>query len=392
MHVAVVVGASGKTLKLRPSLSGRCGFESRHTYKNIYFMEAKDSKEFLKKMLDAPSPSGYEGKCVDVFVEEVSKYCDGKVFIDKIGNTYFKAGHGRIRVMLSGHIDEVYAVVVSVSDDGILSIGNAGGIDRKDLVGSTVSLLDDNLNMIDGVVIKVPLHIEAREETIDKITKFENFRVDIGCESKDEVLEMGIHPGSPVIYRKNSCVEFGKNRMYGTGLDDKVGVFVAEEIFKRLVTGDDKEWESKYTVYCLAATQEEVGCRSVCLAAREIDPDISIDFDVTFATDGDLGIKKNVYGDVSLGNGAVICYGPEKSLRLNTILKDCAKESLYQEIATGRAGGTNTDNIQKFSTDCETTLVSIPNRSMHTRVEECDWRDVESAISMVYNAIANRLV
>ena len=142
-------------------------------------MNTKENKEFLKKLLDAPSPSGYEFACNGIFLEEVSKYHADRPYFDKIGNMYFKCGNGPVKILLSGHIDEVYAVVVNISDDGIISIGNAGGIDRKDLIGSNVVLLDDNCSMIEGIVIKVPLHIEAREETYDKISKFEDFRIDI---------------------------------------------------------------------------------------------------------------------------------------------------------------------------------------------------------------------
>lgn len=358
-------------------------------------MDVKNNKDFLKRLLDAPSPSGYEKKAVDAFIEEVSKYHNGEPQTDKIGNVYFTAGNGPIKVLLSGHIDEVYAVVTNISDDGMIAIGQAGGVDRKDLVASEVILLTDNLETIEGIVIKVPIHIEGREETYDKVLKMEDLRIDVGCTSKDEVVEKGIHPGSPVLYKKSSNVEFGLDKMYGTGLDDKIGVFVAEEIFRNIINNGIESWKEKYTVYCLAATQEEVGCRSVCVAAKTINPDISIDFDVTFATDGDLGIKKPVYGDISLGKGAVICYGPEKSLRLNKALKEACGGGLltaFQEVATGRAGGTNTDNIQKFSLDCETTLVSIPNRSMHTRVETCDWRDVNSAVKMVSGAIIRMLL
>ena len=328
-------------------------------------MNTKENKNFLKGLLDSPSPSGYEANCVKQFIDEVAKYHDGPAYRDKIGNTYFKCGNGPIKVLLSGHIDEVYAVVVNISDDGIIAIGNAGGIDRKDLTASIVELITDDLKTVEGIVIKSPLHIEFKDQTYDNLIKLEDLRVDIGCETKAEVIEKGIHPGTPVIYQKNSRMDFGENKMYGTGLDDKIGVFVSEEIFRNIIKNDSQEWQDKYTVYCLAATQEEVGCRSVCIAAKEINPDISIDFDVTFATDGDLGIKKNVYGDISLGKGAVICYGPDKSVRLNSILKT-ATELGVQEMATGRAGGTNTDNIQIFSQNCETTLVSIPNRSMHT--------------------------
>ena len=204
--------------------------------------------------------------------------------------------------------------------------------------------------------------------------------------TKKEVEKLGIHPGTPVLYQRMVNLDFGENRMLSVGLDDKIGLFVAEEIFRDIVNPKHypRDWEDKYTVYCLAATQEEVGCRSVCVAARRISPDISIDFDVTFATDGDLGISKNKYCDIKLGSGAVLSYGGDKSPRLNQILK---KNGIYQEAAGGRAGGTNTSNIQLFSDDCETTLVSIPNRSMHTRVEVCDWRDVQSAVNMVSRSI-----
>ena len=350
---------------------------------------AKDylSTIFLRTLMLTPSPSGYEEKALSLFEEQVKSYFDGEAVRDKFGNVYFKAGHGGIKVLLSGHIDEVSAVVTNISDDGMIAFAQSGGIDKKDLIASKVLLLDDNTNPIQGLVIKLPIHLEHAEKKIDKVTEFDELRIDVGCETKKEVLDLGIHPGTPIVYDRNANLNFGQNRMCGTGLDDKIGVFVAEEIFRDIVNPKHfpRDWENKYTVYCLAATQEEVGCRSVCVAARKINPDISIDFDVTFATDGDLGINKNKYGDVCLGKGPVISYGAEKSLRLNRILKESS--SFVQEVASGRAGGTNTSNIQIFSEDCETTLVSIPNRSMHTRVEVCDWRDVQGAVDMVSHAI-----
>lgn len=355
-------------------------------------MNVRDHTSFLYKLLSTPSPSGWEDGAAKVFKEEVQEYYDRGCTEDKFHNTYFSAGNGPVKVLLSGHIDEICAVVTNISDDGMISISQEAGIDKKDLVASEILLLRDDFTTVKGIVIKNPLHIEHVEETIDKVQKFEELRVDIGCESKDEVTKRGIHPGTPVIYSKTMDLNFGKNRMYGVGLDDKIGVFVAEEIFRNiLVFAEDKSWMDKYTVYCLAAAQEESGCRGVCVAAKAINPDISIDFDVTFATDGDLGVNKAKYGDISLGKGAVVCHGPEKSVRLNTVLKKGIKwiSGNYQEAASGRAGGTNTDNIQKFSADCETTLVSIPNRAMHTRVETCDWRDVQSAVDMVSQAITS---
>ena len=346
-------------------------------------MNTKDNNFFLESLINTPTPSGYE-TCYSLINSELSKYHKEPVFVDKIGNVFTKCGNGPIKILLSGHIDEVYASVINISEDGMISIKNIGGIDRKDLTASIVQLITDNNESIEGIVIKAPIHIEHKEDSYNRVTDFEDFRIDIGCETKEEVLKKGIHPGTPVLYKKGCCLNFGENKMYGTGLDDKIGVFVSEEIFRTIIESNLKEWQNKYTVYFLASTQEEVGCRSVCIAAKNINPDVSIDFDVTFATDGDLGLKKNVYGDICLGKGAVINYGPDKSLRLNKILKE---EATIYQYGVSSAGGTNTDNIQKFSNNCETTLVSIPNRSMHTRVETCDWRDVDSAVEMVSNAI-----
>lgn len=355
-------------------------------------LNVRENVKFLEELVSTPSPSGYERKALNVFEKEVKSYYDADCETDKFGNRYFKAGHGKTKILLSGHIDEVHAMVTNISDDGMISIGQAGGIDKKDLVASKVILLRDDFITIEGAVIKMPIHLEHGEEKLNEVNKFEDLRVDVGAESKEEVLKAGIHPGTPVLYERTTNLDFGANRMVSVGLDDKIGLFVAEEIFRDLVSPKHfpRDWEDQYTVYLLAATQEEVGCRSVCVAARHINPDISIDFDVTFATDGDLGINKSKYGDIKLGHGPVISYGGDKSVRLNHILKGSV--ATVQEAAGGRAGGTNTDNIQIFSDDCETTLISIPNRSMHTRVEMCDWRDVEWAILMVSHAIFLRLL
>ena len=349
-------------------------------------MEIKESEKFLYDLVNAPSPSGREFLALNVFKEQILSYHAGGYESDWFGNTWCKAGNGPVKILISGHIDEVSAIVKYISDDGIISIGQYGGIDKKDLIASKVILLRDDYETIDGVVLKSPIHIEGREETYDKSQKMDELRVDIGAESKQEVLNAGVHIGTPVLYGREIDLNFGKNKMRANGLDDKIGVFIAEEIFRYIVNEKHlpRDWQDHYTVYCLAATQEETGCRSVCVAARKINPDISIDFDVTFATDANSDLSKDKYGDIKLGDGAVISYGPEKSIRLNLILKDNMQP--YQESAGG-AGGTNTDNIQKFSDDCETTLISIPNRSMHTRVEVCDWRDVQSAVDAVSRCI-----
>ena len=84
----------------------------------------------------------------------------------------------------------------------------------------------------------------------------------------------------------------------------------------------------------------------------------------------------------------MINWGPEKSARLCYAMNDIAKKNnIKVQNYTASAGGTNTSAYQSMSKDCETGLLSFPNRSMHTPVETCDWRDVEGSINLITKII-----
>jgi endoglucanase len=140
-------------------------------------------------------------------------------------------------------------------------------------------------------------------------------------------------------------------------------------------------------VYGVACTQEEVGGYGASLAAKRINPKYSIDYDVTFATD-DGNVDKNEWGDIKLGGGGCIAYGPDKNIEMCNLMSDICKkcEINYQPFSVG-AGATNTCKIKMAADDCKTLLLSVPERNMHTPVEVCDLRDIESLVSMTVNFI-----
>lgn len=352
------------------------------------------NSDYLKKLLEAPSPSGIETAALDVFKNEMKDF--RTFYYDKMGNTAYAYGDGDTYILLSGHIDEVSCRVSYIADNGIISMLPVGGPDGKVFISSHINILTDDGTLIDGIVEKKAIHCEEADDR-KKVDEIHKMKINVGAESKAEVESMGIHIGSPIIYSRNTNMNFGKNQICSQGLDDKIGVFIASEIMKRLkddydyaYRGHFPSWGDKYTVICLAAVQEETGLRGANVAAAAINADVSIDFDVTFANDGDVKLDKGKYGDLKLGNGGVIQYGPDKSDRLNRILVGTGieKDIKFQMNAT-RAGGTNTNAIQLRSKDCETTLMSIPNRSMHTSVEVVDWRDVQSIVDIVSSAIIN---
>lgn len=345
----------------------------------------KEDKTFMLDLLTAYSPSGCEHDALEVW----DRYCQhlnlNPYYSDKIGNHAYSLGHGPEKILLSGHIDEVNSRVIYIDADGNICITSTGGMCRKSLIASEVTILGDK-GPVKAIVGKKPIHLESVKER-GEMEDFDDMRLDVGAETREEVEEMGICPGSIVVYKRNVDVDFGPNRIASNSLDDKAAVYIAALIMKHLQQ-TESQWGDKYTVIGMAAAQEETGCRGAQIAAHNINPDISLDFDVTFATDGGLGIKKSKQGDVRLGKGGVIMYGPDKSIRIANLLKEvCRQNDIPFQTVAGRCGGTNTNQIQLMSANCETMLVSIPNRNMHTPVEVCDWRDIDSIIRMTVAAI-----
>jgi endoglucanase len=117
------------------------------------------------------------------------------------------------------------------------------------------------------------------------------------------------------------------------------------------------------------------------VAAAKIDPNVSIDLDVSFATDEGRSIKEIPAGSVKLGSGPILSYGPDKDFGL---MKELAGLGVkIQETVTG-AGGTNTSAIQLNSRNVKTALISIPQRNMHTPVEVCSWSDLEACSDLLF--------
>lgn len=342
------------------------------------------NKEFLKTLLTIPTPSGVEELGVKVWEDELKPYLGEPFYKDKMGNSAFAIGEGPIKVMFSGHIDEICMSVGTITEDGFIIPKNMCGVDKKVLPGSAVLILaEPNLDVVRGVIHKNPIHIEAREERLkDKVLDFDDLRIDIGAESRTEVLSRGIHIGSPIVHGREINLEFGSHRLHGNSLDDKAGVFVVAEVMKRLTEyTKEAEWREKYTVIGCACVGEESGLLGAHKAARNINPDISVDLDVLYAANTkQFEACKYKYGELFLGEGPIIIWGQDKSRRLNKVL---GNRGIKTQDGVERLGGTNTKEFYLEGTDTETTLISLPLLSMHTPVETMDWRDIEGAIELL---------
>ena len=338
------------------------------------------NKEFLQKLLTAYSPSGYERNATSEFEDYMNSFGANHEFTDKVGNVCYSVGDGKVSIMLSGHVDEIALQVQHIDDNGFIHFVRDGGIDPKVLLGSTVMIMSSVSGQpVPGIIGKKPIHVEWHEEDEkDKATKIKDMKIDIGASSKEDALAtVGI--GDPIIIQ-DIPLELGPHRFVGRGLDDKVGVFVVGEVMKQLAMVGSRLNNVK--VYGVACVQEETTASGAVISAANINPDYSIDYDVTFATDDDY-VKPEEWGDIKLGKGGAIAHGVNNNPSFTKIIKEaCKKHDIpYQEFVAP-SDGTDTLYIKQASSDCATQLLSIPNRNMHTQVEMCDYRDLESLINM----------
>jgi endoglucanase len=115
-------------------------------------MRAK-SLSFLKELVNAPSPSGFEQPAQRV----VRKYLAGiadEVRTDVMGNVIATLNpSGRPRLMLAGRRDEIGLMVRYITDEGFVHFSPIGGVDPHLVTGQKV-LIHGKDSVVLGVVGK----------------------------------------------------------------------------------------------------------------------------------------------------------------------------------------------------------------------------------------------
>lgn len=339
-----------------------------------------ESMKFLETLFRSASPTGYEVEAAKVFRDYLSDVCS--VRCDVLGNTIASLNESApMRVMMSGHYDEIGFQIVYISEEGLLYFRPNGGIDKLNVPSSEVDILTPK-GKVPGVIGKKPIHLLKPKER-DCAVELHEMWIDIGAASKAEAEEL-VSVGDPVVMRDNFRM-LNANRFISKGCDDKIGAFIVAETMRNLA-----KRKLNVAVFGVGSVQEEVGLRGATVSCFGIDPQVGFGIDVGFATDLP-DIPKKQYGDITLGKGIILSKSCDNNIVLGEILRKTAKdkEIAIQESTAHRAtGGTDTAAIQMTRAGVATALLSVPNRYMHSQVEMCDLRDAEAAIELLTETIA----
>lgn len=341
-------------------------------------MEDK-SKKFLNDLLNSNSPSGFEKQTSQLYRDYIAPYCD--VSVDILYNTVAVINpEAEIKILIDAHLDEIGMQITYIHEDGFLFFRKVGGIDPAIMPGSEVIILSGQ-GEVSGIIGKKPIHLQ-RVEDFRTPLRLDDLCIDIGVDSRKKAKEL-VSVGDYITLKPNVQM-LNEHRIVSKALDDKIGVYVLAEVMKQLSSK-----KLKVGVYGVASAQEEVGSKGIKIQANKIRPQYSICIDVGFASDV-YNVKEKEVSRFCLGFGVGINHSTDTNLEFTRRLKEIAikNDILFQPIVPiSPTGGTNTSSIQLSNEGVITTLVSIPCRYIHSPVEMCDMRDVESTISLLTETI-----
>lgn len=335
-----------------------------------------ETLEILKTIVAIPRPSGYENSAKKCFIELVSPYVDN-CCEDILGNVIVrKYGKTDKTIMLVAHIDEIGLVVSYIEENGFLRFNVIGGCNVSIFPGRKI-IINHQGRQISGVIGLVPIHLQKQNSKCSSgDIDVSDMWIDIGTSCKKEA-EQYVAVGDYIVFDTSLVSLLGGN-ITARGLDNAVGIVTLIEVLSKLPK------ELDYNICGVASVQEEIGLRGAMTATYTIQPTICIAVDVTHATDYP-SINKSKYGDIGLGGGTVIPFGPEMTPDIQDKLRDIAKANQisYQTEVCPMRSGTDIHSVQVVRGGCATGLVSIPCRYMHTPIEVVSIYDIKSTIKIL---------
>src|SRR5687768_3222047 len=165
--------------------------------------------EFLKRLLDAPGPSGFETLAGRSWRTEAETFAE-RVTIDVAGNCMAEINpRGSPTILIDGHIDEIGVIVQYIDDDGFIYISAIGGWDAQVLVGQRIRFIAAGGDVI-GVVGRKPVHLMKNGDR-EHAVKMTELWVDIGARNRSEV-DARLSVGDPGVIDSRAH-DFPNNRI-----------------------------------------------------------------------------------------------------------------------------------------------------------------------------------
>jgi len=326
-----------------------------------------DTTSFLKKMLSLSGLSGHEGPIRNLISETWQPLVDD-VSVSRLGSLHaLKRGDGdepRPRILFSAHMDALGLMVTGISRE-FIRITEIGGIDDRILPGQPVIV--HGRQDIPGVIVK-PADFLLPPGIANCPVPREFLFVDTGL-THEEVNRL-VRPGDLISFAQPPFELTGET-IAGHSLDNRASVAALTVCLEEL-----QHMRHKWDLWAVATSQEEETLGGAFTSPFEIQPDLVIAVDVTFAKGP--GTNDHPYTH-PLGKGITLGWGPDSHPALHKAFKDLAEKLEIPFIieAMPRHSGTDAYAMQVVAAGFPSMVIGIPLRYMHTPVEVVSLKDIQ---------------
>lgn len=332
-----------------------------------------ETLNLLKQLVEPVAVSGCENNIVERLKDILKPY--GEVSVDNLNNVFCTFGEG-YHFLLDAHIDEIGFIVKDITENGFLKVSNAGGVDRRMLPATEVSVWGDKEYF--GVISTIPNELDKDES--NKAPQIDDIVIDVGM-TKEQV-EGCISLGDRVTFKRQFTKLLG-TQVSSNALDDRAGV-------ASIILALDKLKKLNCKITVMLSSQEEVGTRGAKVGAFGRDIDEAIAVDVSFGY-SPLCNKKDC-GEI--GKGAMIGISPILDRDMSKAMINVAENNNIPhqiEVMSGGHTGTNADVITLTDNGVKASLLSIPQKYMHSPIEVVDTKDIDSVADLIVAYISERV-
>ncbi|MDY3691691.1 MAG: M20/M25/M40 family metallo-hydrolase [Dysosmobacter sp.] len=351
-------------------------------------------ESYLQDLCLIPGLAGFEQK-VNRYMTEHFEKNGFAVQTDTLGNCMAKkegTDPDAPVIMIFAHMDSLGFIVRYIEEDGFIRVERLGGIPEKALPATQVQVGTRDGAWLDGVIGMKAHHVTPPEEkyVVDKYTKL---FVDIGASSREEVLDLGIDVGSPIIYKPKYQKLLG-SRVLGSFFDNRSGCATLLALSDML-----KEREVPSTVWLAGTVLEEYNLRGAMVASRTIRPDIAIGIDGGNAAD-----TPDLQGQTlsCLGKGPILTHynfhgrgtlnGTIAHPAMVRLMEECARHAGVSFQRRALLGGlTDLSYVQLEGTGIKSIDLGAPRRYSHGPCEVMDLNDIQQLVLWLEDFLTRNL-
>ncbi|MFX1266050.1 MAG: M42 family metallopeptidase [Promethearchaeota archaeon] len=333
---------------------------------------------FFKEITEASGVPGYEADIRAI----MRQYLENVAVIeqDKMGSFIGKhvGDEQGPRVMLAGHMDEIGFMVKLITKEGFIKFVQLGGWWDQVLLGHRV-VIKTAKGDVTGVLGAKPPHLLEDEER-KKVVEKKDMYIDVGACSEEEVHEMGVRPGDPIIPVSEFTILANPRVYLSKAFDNRVGCVLALQAVERLAKVGHPN-----IAYAVGTVQEEVGLRGAKTSAFAINPDVGIVLEVDIA--GDVPGIKPEESAVKMGGGpSLLVYDrlmiPNLKLR-DLVIATAEELGIPLQFSAMPGGATDGGQIHMHNEGVPTVVIGVPTRHIHSHNAMLCRDDYDQALQLI---------